>query len=102
MKLLIIATVWLCYTVAQACEIQVWRGHKIHCCTNGTAIKNASGGKVWVSQKPLICNESVNETANSETSVLSHNFCFYHSGQCPVLLVEFSCSKNPACDTTLL
>ena len=109
MKLLIIATVLLCYTMAQACEIQVWRGHKIHCCTNGTAIENASGGKVWVSQKPLICNESGNETAKSETSVLkviifafiivaSALCCWWKCPAQKIRLVILRCCKREAAE----
>ena len=45
----------------EACMQQQWRGHRIFCCSNGTAIESPTGQKVWVVQKPLICKDMTNK-----------------------------------------
>ena len=70
MKVLCVAMIAIfgvCYSIMQACESHEWRGHRIVCCTNGTAIESKIGEKVWVAQKPGICGFSVT-TKKSDTN----------------------------------
>ena len=58
----------ICYSISKACESHEWRGHRIYCCNNGTAIQSKNGEKVWVAEKPEICNFAVS-AKKSETSL---------------------------------
>ena len=45
-----------CYATVEACFQQQWRGHKVICCPNGTAIETTTGQKIWVVQKSEVCD----------------------------------------------
>ena len=47
-----------------------WRGHRITCCANGTSMETHTGQKIWVAQRPAICDvTSANEkSAKSKSS----------------------------------
>ena len=65
----LITMLWLWYTASQACEMQEWQGHRIYCCANGTAIESKIGQKVWVAQKPRICNLPATTKMSEQTNL---------------------------------
>ena len=40
---------------SMVCEERMWRGHKVLCCNNGSAVMAAEGFWLWVKQRPPIC-----------------------------------------------
>ena len=50
-----------CFAIVEEGFQLQWRGHKVICCPNGTAIEAASRQKIWVLQKSEICDATVDD-----------------------------------------
>ena len=59
---------------SMACEERIWRGHKVLCCKNGSAVMAAEGKWIWVKERPPICGpelyKNVSKAASKATIVL--------------------------------
>ena len=59
---------------SMACEERMWRGHKVLCCNNGSAVTAAEGKWIWVKKRLPICGpelfKDVSKAASKATIVL--------------------------------
>ena len=72
-----IAMLFLLMTIvmrSMACEERMWRGHKVLCCNNGSAVMAAEGEWIWVKERPPICGaglyRNVSKAASKATIVI--------------------------------
>ena len=41
--------------VIMACEEKLWRGQKVLCCANGSAVRGKDEKRIWAKTWPVIC-----------------------------------------------
>ena len=64
---LVLVVIWC----SEACVEKQWRGHKVLCCENGSAVFSKNKQWIWTEERPLVCGFHENNFQSKPVAIAS-------------------------------